>query len=96
MNWFKRYIHFKYDGYWTETLDKILKVSPINKISILNQGREYMQLIENYKYDIIKNMIQNFLREFVRDREVGDNRIIFQPAFHNMNPCVKVRKKVPI
>ena len=61
INWFKRYIDFKYDGFWTKTLDNIFNVSPINRIYILNQGREYYtQLIENHKYDIIKNMIQHF------------------------------------
>ena len=60
MNLFKRYINFQYDDYWTETLEKIFNASLINRIYILNQGIEYYtQLIENFKYDIIKYMIQN-------------------------------------
>ena len=93
MNWFKRYIDFKYDDYWTEILDKIFYVSSINSIS----SEYYMQLIDICKYDIIKNGIQNlqnFLREFETGPEMGDNHFIFQPAFHNKNFEVKGRKKI--
>ena len=41
MNWFKMYINHKYDDYWTLSLDRIFKVNPINRISILNYGSEY-------------------------------------------------------
>ena len=49
INWFKRYIKYKYDNYWTLSLDKIFNVNPTNRISILNYGSEYyMQLIDRY------------------------------------------------
>ena len=96
MNWFKRYINYKYDYFWTLTLYKLFKVNPQKRIAILNYGSEYFSpIIKNCKYDNIKNMLQNlqdFLREFVTNPESGDNRFIFQSAFHNNNIVVKDRK----
>ena len=92
MNWFKRYINYKYDDFWTLTLDKLFKVNPQNQISILNYGSEFFTtIIENCKYDIIKIMLQNlqnFLQEFVTDSEVDDIRFIFQPTFDVSTLCL--------
>ena len=89
INVFKRYINYKYDDFWTSTLDKLFMVTPPNIISILNYGRKYFTtLIANCKYDIFKSMIQNlqnFLLEFVTNLDSGENRFIFQLAFHNIN-----------
>ena len=96
MNWIKRYINFKYYDFWKLTLDKLFKVNPQNRITILNYGSEFLSpIINNCKYDIIKNMLQNlqdFLREFVTSPESGDNHFIFQSAFHNNNIVVKDRR----
>ena len=97
MNWFKRNIDYKYDSFWTLTLDKLFKTNPPNTISILNYGIEFFTpIIKNSKYDIIESMLQNlqnFLREFVTSPESGDNGFRFQSAFHNTNIRVKGRKK---
>ena len=89
MNWFKRYINNKYEDYWTTILDQHLNVSISNRKKILKYGSEYFTpLIRSCKFEIIGNMIKNlqaFLREFVTEPEVGDNRFIFQSSFHNKN-----------
>ena len=36
--------------------------------------------------------LQDFLREFVTSPESGDNRFIFQLAFHNNNIVVKAQR----
>ena len=55
LNWFKRYINYKYDDFLTLTLDNLFEVNPQNRISILNYGSEFFTpIIENCKYDIIK------------------------------------------
>ena len=60
INWFKIYINYKYNDFWTLDLDKLFKVNPKNIISILNYGSEFFSpIIENCKYDIIKSMLQN-------------------------------------
>ena len=78
-----------YEDYWTSILDKVMLVSPGNRKKILNYGSEYFtSLIKNCEFDIIKIMIrnlQNFLRKLVTSPETGDNRLIFQSAFHNRN-----------
>ena len=40
MNWFKRYMNYKYDDYWTLSLDRVFNVNPTNRISILRWGCE--------------------------------------------------------
>ena len=96
INWFIRYIDYRYDDFWTLTLDKLFKVNSQNRISIPNYGSEcFSPLIENCKYDIIKSMLhnlQNFLQEFVTRPESGDNCFIFQSVFHNTNIRVKDQK----
>ena len=58
MNWFKRYINLKYDDFWTLTLDKLFKVNPQNRITILNYGSEFLTpIITNCKYNIIKKKL---------------------------------------
>ena len=68
MNLFKMNNNYKYDNFWTLTLDKFFKVSRQNRISILNYGSEYFTpIIKNCKYDKFKSMLQNlqnFLWEF--------------------------------
>ena len=70
-----------------------LSVNPTNRISILNYGSKYyMQLIENCKYNFIKNVIQNwqtFFQEFVTNPDAGDHRFIFHLTVHNSNIGVK-------
>ena len=48
MNWFKRYINFKYDDFWTLTLDKLFKINPHNRITILNYGSEFLTYTNAY------------------------------------------------
>ena len=80
MYWFKRYINYKNDDYWTVTLYQIFNVSLHNRMTILTQGIEfYNQNAIHCKYSIIRNIIQilqEFLWEFVTIPEEGVNRLI--------------------
>ena len=65
------------------------KVSVNTRKRILKSGSEFFSpLIRFCKFEIIGNMIKNFqpfLREFVTEPDLGDNRFIFQSFFHNKN-----------
>ena len=77
MNWLKLHINLQYEDFWTNLLDKKLRVNKNNREKILSFGSEYFTKIIQGQWEsqVIKNMIvnlQSFLREFVTKPEAGD------------------------
>ena len=85
-NWIKRYVILKYNDYWTDILDDKLGVTINTCHKILSFGSEYFTTIiqSHWESNELRNLIitlQEFLREFVMDPELGDNRFTTQPIF---------------
>merc|ERR1711936_753355 len=89
--WVRRYTYGNgtpLNYHWCDILDKILGVSPQERILILNRGSEFLTKKVHKYYPCLTEFLislQELQKKWLTLPTTGDNRWEFQPVFYNPN-----------